>query len=196
MTADDRPALCRRHLLVLRQLVADHVPRSARSHVDVALGADAGIVVERPHGHDGDPALLLIFVAGLSSCSKPPQPASQPAAEPAKSTGLESIPPGDPKKFPPFDDMRGWKNPYFVVRDDGIGFVDLANREVHILTPEQIPAELVSLGADAWPYGRVVLVAEAAPKNLSGAQKSEIRKNRGLLVGTLKELDVAIEEAP
>jgi hypothetical protein len=140
--------------------------------------------------------IALLSVALVSSCSKPPQPASNVVAEPAKTTGLESIPPGDPKKFPPFDDMRGWKNPYFVVRDDGIGFVDLANREVHILTPEQIPAELVSLGSEAWPYGRVVLVTEAAPKNLSAAQKSEIRKNRGLLMGTLKELDVAIEEAP
>jgi len=92
--------------------------------------------------------------------------------------------------------MRGWKNPYFVVREDGIGFVDLSNREVHILTPEQIPAELASLGSDAWPYGRVVLVAEAKPANPSEATKSEIRKNRGLLVGTLKELNVAIQEAP
>ena len=141
-------------------------------------------------------ALLLSSLAALSSCSKPPQPAAQPAAEPAKTTGLESIPPGDPKKFPAFEDLRGWKNPYFVVRDDGIGFVDLSNREVHILTPEQIPAELVSLGSDAWPYGRVVLVAEAKPRDPTGKQKAEIRKNRGLLVGTLKELDVAIEEAP
>ncbi len=141
-------------------------------------------------------AALLVHVAGLSSCSKPPQPASQPVAEPVKITGLESIPPADPLKFPPFHDLRGWKNPYFVVRDDGIGLVDLSNREVHILTPEQIPAELVSLGSDAWPYGRVVLVTEAKPKDPTDKQKAEIRKNRGLLVGTLKELDVAIQEAP
>jgi hypothetical protein len=128
------------------------------------------------------------------ACSKPPQPV--PETETAKTTGLESIPPGNPSKYPHFDDMRGWKNPYFVVRDDGIGFVDLSNREVHILTPEQIPAELVSLGSDAWPYGRVVLVAEAAPKNATDATKAEIRKNRALLMGTLKELDVGIQEAP
>lgn len=140
--------------------------------------------------------ILLVFVAGLSSCSKPPQPAPQAAAEPPQTTGLESIPQGDPSKFPPFTDLRGWKNPYLVVREDGIGYVDLTNREVHILTPEQIPAELVSLGSDAWPYGRVVLVAEAKPKDPTDKQKAEIRKNRGLLVGTLKELDVAIEEAP
>lgn len=136
--------------------------------------------------------MSLAFLALLVACSKPPQPVSETAT--SKTTGLESIPPGDSSKYPHFEDMRGWKNPYFVVRDDGIGFVDLSNREVHILTPEQIPAELVSLGSSAWPYGRVVLVAEAAPKN--DAAKVEIRKNRGLLMGTLKELDVGIQEAP
>jgi hypothetical protein len=136
----------------------------------------------------------LALLASLLACSKPPQPVSE--TEAAKTTGLESIPPGDPSKYPHFDDMRGWKNPYFVVREDGIGFVDISNREVHILTPEQIPAELVSLGSDAWPYGRVVLVTEAATKNATEATKAEIRKNRALLMGTLKELDVGIQEAP
>jgi hypothetical protein len=138
----------------------------------------------------------LALLASLVACSKPPEPASDAANAKPTTTGLESIPPGNPAKFPPFHDMSGWKNPYFVVRDDGIGFVDLSNREVHILTPEQIPAELVSLGSEAWPYGRVVLVSEAAPKNPTDAAKAEIRKNRGLLMGTLRELDVGIQEAP
>ena len=81
------------------------------------------------------------------------------------------IPNADPSKYPHFGDMRGWKNPYFVVRDDGIGFVDLSNREVRILKPEEIPAELVSLPSDAWPYGRVVLIAEAVPKTPRTRQK-------------------------
>ena len=142
----------------------------------------------------------LVLLAALVACSKPPQPVSDAANATAnataKTTGLESIPPGNPAKYPPFHDMRGWKNPYFVVREDGIGLVDLSNREVHILTPEQIPAELVSLGSGAWPYGRVVLVTEAAPKSPTDAAKAEIRKNRGLLMGTLKELDVGVQEAP
>lgn len=140
--------------------------------------------------------IAVLWLASMVACSKPPEAASSAGSEATKTTGLESIPSPDRAKFPPFNDMRGWKNPYFVVREDGIGFVDLSNREVHILTPEQIPAELASLGSDAWPYGRVVLVAEAKPANPSEATKSEIRKNRGLLVGTLKELNVAIQEAP
>ena len=92
--------------------------------------------------------------------------------------------------------MTDWKNPYLVVREDGIGFVDLSNREVHILKPEEIPAELVSLPSDAWPYGRVVLIAQAVPKDTSDQTKVELRKNRALLLGTLKELDVQYREAP
>ncbi len=109
---------------------------------------------------------------------------------------MESIPAPDPSKYPKFLDMSSWKNPYFVVREDGIGLVDLENHEVHILTPEQIPAELASLDSKAWPYGRVVLVTEAAARNPTNEAKAEVRKNRALLAGTLKELEITMREFP
>jgi hypothetical protein len=140
--------------------------------------------------------LTALLLASLVDCSKAPDTATNPTAETTKSSELERIPPPDRSKFPKFQDLSDWKNPYFVVRDDGIGFVDLANHEVHILTPEQIPAELVSLPIDAWPYGRVVLVTEAAPKIPTDQAKAEVRKNRGLLAGTLREMDVQIREFP
>jgi hypothetical protein len=139
-----------------------------------------------------------MLLGALVACSKPSQ-TSSPETQPTKApqpTGLESIPAPDPSKYPRFSDMTGWKNPYLVVREDGIGFVDLSNREVHILKVEEIPAELVSLPASAWPYGRVVLVAQAVPKNLTEQTKTDLRKNRALLLGTLKELDVQFFEAP
>jgi hypothetical protein len=137
----------------------------------------------------------LVLVGALVGCSKPPQaPAEQ--AETPEPTGLESIPAPDPSKYPNFSDMTAWKNPYLVVREDGIGFVDLSNREIHVLKQEEIPAELVALPSSAWPYGRVVLVAQAAPKNPSEQTKADLRKNRALLLGTLKELDVQVREAP
>jgi hypothetical protein len=135
----------------------------------------------------------LILLAGLVACSKPPQPE---ATEARQATGLESIPEPDRSKYPTFSNMSGWKNPYLIVREDGFGFLDLSNREVHILKLEEIPAELVSLGSDAWPYGRVVLVAQAVPKNPTEQTKEALRKNRALLLGTLKELDVQFQEAP
>ncbi len=140
--------------------------------------------------------LIFVFTALMLSCSKAPQPAADASSGAAASTGLESIPPADFAKYPKLQDMRNWKNPYLVVREDGIGFVDISNHEVRILTPEQIPAELVSLPSNAWPYGRVVLVTEAAPKIPGDQAKADLLKNRGLLVGTLKELDVQIREFP
>jgi hypothetical protein len=141
-----------------------------------------------------EPTMVTVILMGaLIACSKPAQ---TPTAETPPPTGLESIPPPDPSKYPSLSDMSGWQNPYLVVREDGIGFVDLSNREVRILKPEEIPAELVSLSSSAWPYGRVVLVTEAVPKNPSDKTKAELRKNRALLLGTLKELDVQFREAP
>jgi hypothetical protein len=140
--------------------------------------------------------IVLLALQLLVGCTKATNTASSAESAAAKETGLESIPAPDPAKFPKYDHMGDWKNPYFVVRDDGIGMVDLSNHEVHILTPEQVPAELASLGAAAWPYGRVVLVTQAMPKDASDQTKAEIRKNRGLLAGTLKELDVQMKEFP
>ena len=142
--------------------------------------------------------VTFILLGALVACSKPPQPsaAATQTAETPSATGIESIPPPDPAKYPPISNMADWKNPYLVVREDGIGFVDLSNREIHVLKPEEIPAELVSLSSSAWPYGRVVLVAHAVPKDPSEQTKADLRKNRALLLGTLKELDVQYREAP
>jgi hypothetical protein len=137
--------------------------------------------------------LTIAFLAILVSCSKPAAP---PEAQAHQPTGLESIPMADPSKYPAVSHMADWKNPYLVVREDGIGRVDLSNHEIHMLTPEQIPAELVSLGSSAWPYGRVVMVAQSIPKDPSEQTKAGVRKNRALLIGTLHELDVDFYEVP
>jgi hypothetical protein len=138
----------------------------------------------------------LILLGTLAACSKPDDPAPQAATETPQPTGLERIPDADRTKYPRLQDLAQWKNPQLVVREDGIGLVDLANHEVHILTPEQVPAELVSLPGTAWPYGRVVLVSQAAPSSASEQSKAKLRENRGLLMGTLKELQVRPYEAP
>jgi len=138
--------------------------------------------------------LTVALLAMSISCSKPAAP--PPDAQAHQATGLESIPPADPSKYPAVSHIVDWKNPYLVVREDGIGFVDLSNHEIHLLAPEEIPAQLVSLGSSAWPYGRVVMVAQALPKDPSEQTKADVRKNRALLIGTLHELDVEFYEAP
>ena len=134
--------------------------------------------------------LLAVSVA----CSKPPQPEAGEVTPQA--TGLERIDAPDASKYPRLNEMSSWRNPYLVVREDGIGFVDLSSREIHLLKQEEIPAELVALPSSAWPYGRVVLIAQAVPKEASEQTKSELQKNRALLLVTLKQLDVQIREVP
>jgi hypothetical protein len=138
----------------------------------------------------------LILLAALAACSKSPDAAPVAAAQAPGATGLHSIPAPDPSKYSSFRDTGEWKNPYLVVREDGIGLVDLSNHEVHILKPDEVPAELAALPSSAWPYGRVVLVASAVPKLPTDRAKAELRKNRGLLAGTLREMNVQIREAP
>lgn len=139
---------------------------------------------------------LAILLGSLAACTKPEAPAAQPVAAVRPETGLERIPEPDPSKFPKYHDMSEWKNPQLVVREDGIGLVDLENHEVHILKIDQVEAELVSLPISAWPYGRIVLLTQAAPRDNSEPSKARLRENRGLLVGTLKSLQIQIREAP
>lgn len=138
----------------------------------------------------------LILLASLIACTTPETPAPQAADTTPKETGLERIAEPDSSKYPRIDHLFEWKNPQLVVREDGIGLVDLENHEIHILTQEQIPAELATLSIDAWPYGRVVLVSQAQPKDASEQTKAKLRENRGLLLATLKELQVKAFEAP
>lgn len=140
--------------------------------------------------------LILITAVTFVACNKPDAPAPPTSASTPQETGLERIPEPDSTKYPRLEDLAQWKNPQLVVREDGIGLVDAENHEVHILRMEQVEAELVSLPETAWPYGRVVLVSQAAPRDSSDAAKSRLRENRGLLVGTLKNLQIKIREAP
>jgi hypothetical protein len=41
-----------------------------------------------------------------------------------------------------------------------------------------------------------VLVTEAIPKNASNETKAQLRKNRALLAGTLKEIEIQMKEFP
>ena len=141
--------------------------------------------------------LVMVFLLGiLVACTKPEVPAPQPVEETPKESGLEHIPEPDPSKYPTLDKIAEWQNPQLVIREDGIGLVDLENHEIHILTMEQIPAELASIPVEKWPYGRVVLISQATPKSPSEQTKAKLRENRGLLMGTLKELQVKAFEAP
>lgn len=160
----------------------------------MAGGENVVRTLVRARAWDGVRAVVTFILMGvLGACSESAQPGTTQASQP---TALESIPAPDPSKYPIVRDMVHWQNPYLVVRADGIGLVDLANSEIHMLKAEEVPGKLVSLPLSAWPYGRVVLVAESVPKDPSEQTKADVRKNRALLLGTLKQLDVQYRETP
>src|SRR5438132_7649987 len=69
------------------------------------------------------------------------------------------IPKPDPKKYHSVQDAKDWKNPYLVVRRDGIEIVGMTPVG-RAITVESVPGVLERLPASAWPYGLVVAVQD------------------------------------
>ena len=109
---------------------------------------------------------------------------------------LAAVPLADPKVYEHNRDAKNWQNPYLVLRADGVGFVDLKNSEIVILKPEQLPDTLAKLPISAWPYGRVVAIAELNSEKISEQERVLVRKNRAIVVGTLQSLQVLIHWIP
>jgi len=130
----------------------------------------------------------------VSSCSPPVTTRQTAPDDPA--TRLQAIPAANSEKYRGMVDRRDWKNPYLIVREDGVGLLDLANHEIHILKPEDVIAALANLPPSAWPYGRVVAAQESGVVSGSEEGKIRMRKNRALLAGTLESLKVAINWVP
>ena len=109
---------------------------------------------------------------------------------------IEALPPADNQKVSAVRDMKNWRNPYLIVRVDGVGLLDPANNEQRILAPDQLLAALGELPPSAWPYGRVVAVAENVAAGSSESDKAQLRRNRALVAGTLESLHVVINWVP
>jgi hypothetical protein len=138
--------------------------------------------------------LLVISLAVLTACSGCKSPSSVGSSV-NPLLRIESLPPADTQQISAVRDMKNWKNPYLIVRVDGVGLLDPADSEQKILTPDQLLAALADLPSSAWPYGRVVAVAESAAA-ASEAEKAQLRRNRALVAGTLESLQVVINWVP
>jgi hypothetical protein len=137
---------------------------------------------------------VFLLLAVLLSCSHNSTNASATAADPA--TRLRAIPTANPTRYRDQAAKKDWKNPYLIVREDGIGLLDLSNNEIHILKPDDVSSALAELPSTAWPYGRVVAVQEGKMSGSPESSKVQIRKNRALLAGTLEQLKIAINWVP
>jgi len=136
----------------------------------------------------------VIFVSGLFcvlvACS--PQ---QVAQAPDPQTVLQAIPPADSSQYDRVQDMKKWRNPYLIVRADGVVLFDAADSAEIAVKPEDVIPELARLPSSNWPYGRVVAAAEVGVR-ASEQDGVAIRRNKGIVGGLLDGAHVAIKWVP
>jgi len=133
---------------------------------------------------------ILVLGISLAACSSAPNAPKTPAPE----VVLQAIPAADAAQVERIHDMKNWRNPYLIVRPDGVALLDVADSaEIRLKTDELMPA-LAALPASNWPYGRVV----AATVNVGASEQEqvEIRRNRGIVGGMLEGAHVTIKWVP
>jgi hypothetical protein len=132
--------------------------------------------------------LLGIFLVG---CSSQPDAPKAPAPEAV----LQAIPAADPVQFERIRDMKTWRNPYLIVRGDGVALLDAADNAEIILKPAELLPALAALPASNWPLGRVVAATQNT-RAVSEQDRVEIRRNKGIVGGMLQGAHVAIKWVP
>lgn len=133
---------------------------------------------------------LLVLVCLMVGCKK------EPAAEtPDPQTILQAIPAADSAKYQHIRDMKNWRNPYLIVRADGVALFDVADNAEIILKPDELLPALAKLPSSNWPYGRVVAAAEAGAV-ASEQDKIAIRRNKGIVGGLLLGAHIAVDWVP
>jgi len=133
-------------------------------------------------------SLILLLGFFLVACSQ--QDAVKP---PAPEVLLQAIPQANSAQFERIHDMKAWRNPYLIIRPDGVALLDVADSaEIRLKPPELLPA-LAALPASNWPYGRVVAAAE---NKASEPDRAAIRRNKGIVGGILQSAHIAIKWVP
>jgi len=137
-------------------------------------------------------AVLSIVLAGVA-CSTQPQPdVAKPSGPEAL---LQAIPAADLAQVDRIHDMKNWRNPYLIVRPDGVALLDAADNAEIKLKPDELLPALAALPASNWPLGRVVAATQ------DGASASErdgaaLRRIKGIVGGELRGAQVAIKWVP
>lgn len=135
-------------------------------------------------------ASLLLAATVLAGCSQEPV-----AKAPDPQAILQVIPAADSAQYNRIRDMKSWRNPYLIVRTDGVALFDTADSAEIILKPEELLPALAKLPAANWPYGRVVAAAESEKRN-SEQDGAAIRRNKGIMGGILEGAHIAVRWVP
>jgi hypothetical protein len=129
--------------------------------------------------------IAMVACSSQQNAAKPPDPAAL----------LQAIPAADPAQFGRIHDMKNWRNPYLIVRPDGVALLDAADSAEIRLKPDELLPALAALPASDWPYGRVVAAAEDSA-HASEQDGVAIRRIRGIVGGMLESAHVAIKWVP
>jgi len=137
-------------------------------------------------------AVLSIVLAGAACSTQPQTDAAKP---PSPEALLQAIPAADLEQVDRIHDMKNWRNPYLIVRPDGVALLDAADNAEIKLTPDQLLPALAALPPSNWPLGRVVAATEdsASAAEPDGAA---LRRNKGIVGGELRGAHVAIKWVP
>ena len=133
--------------------------------------------------------MLLLSVSGIA-CSQ-----RNAAKTPDPESVLQAIPPANSAQYEHIKDMKKWRNPYLIVRTDGVALYDSADSAEIILKPDEVLPALAKLPASNWPYGRVVAAAENTAR-VSEQDGIAIRRNKGIVGGLLEGAHVAVRWVP
>jgi hypothetical protein len=91
--------------------------------------------------------------------------------------------------------MKTWRNPYLIVRSDGVALYDVADSAEIRLKPDELLPALAKLPPSNWPYGRVVAAAETT-LHQSDKDVIAIRRNKGIIGGVLEGAHIAVKWVP
>jgi hypothetical protein len=133
---------------------------------------------------------ILILLTALAGCSKQSAPTA-----PDPQTVLQAIPAADSSQYDRVRDMKTWRNPYLIVRTDGVALYDTADSAEIILKPDELLPALAKLPSSEWPYGRVVAAAENSSRR-SEQDGVAIRRNKGIVGGLLQGAHIAVKWVP
>lgn len=150
-----------------------------------------GEVIESVIGAKFSTAFILGMGVLLAACSTQQSVAKPPDPEAI----LQALPKADPTQYDRIHNVKQWRNPYLIVRADGIVLYDSVDSAEILLKPQEVIPQLAKLPASNWPYGRVVAAAETT-KQASEEEGVAIRRNRGIIGGLLESAQVAIKWVP
>lgn len=134
--------------------------------------------------------ILALASLTLVACSQ-----QDAANAPDPLASLQTIPPADSAKYEHVRDMKTWRNPYLIVRSDGVALLDVADSAEIILKPNELLPALAQLPASNWPYGRVVAAADSEAKT-SAQDQTAVRRNKGIVGGLLTGAHIAVRWVP